>query len=230
MQLAVKPEPALASELGAGIVFQAMTGDGRQRSDEELVIAAQNGEPCALGELLGRHEKMLCCFARRYTANVDEAHDLVQEAMLLAFRNIGRFRRECRFVTWLYSIVINQALSNKRREKHIRWINLDEQGAEGARFNMRSLRDMRRNPEEECSHRELRSLLRREALKLHPKYRFILLACDLDDCSLKGVAHALGMRLGTAKSRLHRARWSLSEAIKKSGTTGTYIRTGLHGD
>ncbi len=229
MQLAVKPEPAPASELGPGIVLQAITGDGRQRSDEELVIAAQNGEPCALGELLGRHQKMLCCFARRYTANVDEARDLVQEAMLLAFRSIGRFRGECRFVTWLYSIVINQAFSNKRREKHIRWINLDEQENKGTRFCMRSLRDMRRNPEEECSHRELRSLLRHEALKLHPKYRFILQACDLDDCSLKDVAHALGMRLGTAKSRLNRARSSLSAAIKKSGAVGTCIRTGRHG-
>lgn len=224
MQLAFKPEPALASELSPGTVLQDITGDGRQRSDEELVIAAQNGEPCALGELLGRHQRMLYCFARRYTANADEAHDLVQEAMFRAFRNIGRFRRECRFVTWLSSIVINQALSNKRREKHIRWINLDEQENEGTRFCMRSLRDVRQNPEEEYSHRELLSLLRREALKLHPKYRFILQACDLDDRSIKEVARTLGMRVGTAKSRLHRARWSLSAAMEKSGTVDADIR------
>ncbi len=149
--------------------------------------------------------------------------------MLRAIRNIGRFRGESRVVTWLNSIVINTALSNKRREKHICWIALDEHEGEAARFCMRSLPDVRRNPEEDYSHREIRGLLRRETLKLHPKYRFILKACDLDDCSLEQVAQSLGMHLGTARSRLHRARWSLSAAMKKSGAVGTNIRTGRHG-
>jgi RNA polymerase sigma-70 factor (ECF subfamily) len=171
---------------------------------------------------------MLYCMARRYTANADEAHDLVQEAMLRAIGNIGRFRRESRFVTWLNSIVINAALSNKRREKRISWINLDEQEGEETRFCMRIIRDVRRNPEEEYSHRELRGLLRSRVMKQRPKDRFILKACDLDDCSLEQVAQSLGIHLGAAKSRLHRARRSLSTAMKKSGAAGINIRTGQH--
>jgi RNA polymerase sigma-70 factor (ECF subfamily) len=229
MQLQYKPEMAVASELSPDISLQAIIGDGRQRSDEDLVIAAQNGESCALGELLGRHEKMLYCVARRYTANVDEAHDLVQETMLRAVRNIHSFRRESRFVTWLNSIVINMAISNKRREKKIRWIPIDEHAGEETRFCMRSLRDMRRTPEEDYSHRELRGLLQREVSKLLPKHRFILKACVLDDCSIKEVAHSLGMNLGTARSQLHRARWSLSAAIKKSEAVSTHIRIGQPG-
>jgi|SRR5208282_5763399 len=229
MQLAWKPEPPLASELSPGTLLQVIEGGGCQRSDEELVIAAQDGESCALGELLGRHQKMLYCIARRYTASADEAHDLVQETMLRAIRNIGRFRRESRFVTWLNAIVINKALSNKRRDKHFRWIYVDELEGEETRFSMKSLRDVRRNPEEDYSHRELHGLLRREALKLHPKYRFILKACDLDNCPIEEVARSLGMHLGAAKSRLHRARLSLSAAMKRSRAVGTNIRTGRHG-
>jgi RNA polymerase sigma-70 factor (ECF subfamily) len=228
MQLTCKPELAFAGELSAGALLQATKGCGRQRSDEELVIAAQKGDSCALGELFGRHQRMLYCFARRYAANADEAHDLVQEAMLRAFRNIGRCRRESRFFTWLTSIVINTAISNKRREKHIRWIDIDEREGEETRFCAKNLRDVRRNPEEDYSHRELRGLLRREALKLHPKYRFILKACDLDDCSIEEAAQSLGMHLGAAKSRLQRARGSLSEAMKKAGVVGRGIRTGRH--
>jgi RNA polymerase sigma-70 factor (ECF subfamily) len=224
MQLAFKSEAAQAGEVSPGTFLQAIEGGGRQRSDEELVIAAQNGESCALGELLGRHQKMVYCFARRYAADADEAHDLVQETMLRACRNIGRFRAESRFATWLNSIVINAALSNRRRDKHVRWIPLDEQEGEEVRFRIASLRDLRRNPEEDYCHRELHGLLRREALKLHPKYRFILKACDFDDCSIKQVAHSLGMDLGTAKSRLHRARKGLSAALKKSGAVDTKIR------
>jgi len=227
--LACTPDPALAGELSPGTLLQVIEGGGRQGSDEELVIAAQNGESCVLGELLGRHQKMLYCVARRYTANAEEAHDLVQETMLRAIRNIGRFRKESRFASWLTAIVINAALSNRRREKHIRWINLDEQEGEETRFSMESLRDARRNPEEDYSHRELHGLLRREALKLRPKYRFILKACDLDECSIDEVARSLGMRIGAAKSRLHRARVSLSAGMKRSRAVGANVRTGRHG-
>jgi len=229
MQLACSLEPTLADDLNPIPMLQAIEGDGRQHSDEELVIAAQNGDSCALGELFGRHQKMLYRLARRYAANADEAHDLVQETMLRAIRNIGGFRGESRFATWLNSIVINTAFSNKRRGKSIRWIYLDQRQGEETRFCVSNLRDVRGNPEEDYSRRELRGLLRRETLRLHPKYRFILKACDLDDCSIKEVAHSLGMHVETAKSRLHRARLSLSAAIKKSGAAVTAIRTGRHG-
>lgn len=230
MQLDCKQERALASS-SPGILLQDTNGGLRQRSDEELVIAAQNGESYALDELLGRHQKMLDCVARRYTANADEARDLVQEAMLRAFRNIAKFRRESRFTTWLHSIIINTALSNKRREKHFCWIALDEHKGEETRFCVKSIPDMRRNPEEDYSHRELRDLLQRKALKLRPKYRFILMACDLDECSIKQVAHSLGMDIGAAKSRLHRARRSLSEAMNRSGAVGSvHSKGGMEAD
>jgi RNA polymerase sigma-70 factor (ECF subfamily) len=85
---------------------------------------------------------------------------------------------------------------------------------------------VRRNPEEYYAHRELRNLLRREALKLPPKYRCILEACDLDDCSISQIAQSLGIRVATVKSRLHRARASLSKAMKKSGAVSANIRRG----
>jgi RNA polymerase sigma-70 factor (ECF subfamily) len=216
MQLECKPVE-LPKEVSPGAVFHSKDGGDGQCSDEELVIAAQNGESCALGELLNRHRKILFCVARRYTANADEAHDLIQEAMLRAVRNITRFRGECRFLTWLNSIVINTARSQKRKEKNVRWINLDEKNEEDARFCVRSLRDLSRNPEEEYSHRELRGLLRRAARRLAPKDRFILKACDLEDSSIKEVARSLGLHLCAANSRLHRARWRLSVAVKKTG-------------
>jgi DNA-directed RNA polymerase specialized sigma24 family protein len=88
---------------------------------------------------------------------------------------------------------------------------------------------VRRNPEEDYSHREIRGLLRNEALKLRPIDRFIWKACDVDDCSIKKVAGALGMNPGAAKSRLGRARVRLSAAMKKTGAVGANIRMAHHG-
>jgi len=228
MQLECKPEQTLECEPIIGTLRLSIDGGDHPRSDEELVIAAQNGVSGALGELLVRHQKMLLRVARRYTATAEEAHDLVQEAMLRAIRNIGRFRGESRFVHWMNTIVINTALSQKRKERRIHWVNLDEQEDGDARFCVRCLQDGRRNPEEDYSHRETRALLRRETMNLPPKYRSILKACDLDDSSIKEVAHSLGLRLGAAKSRLFRARWSLSVAMKKSGAVRSKVCTERH--
>lgn len=225
MQFVYKTDLELANELIFGTVSQTIEPCSRPRSDEELVIASKNGESCALGELLVRHQKMMFCVARRYTESTDEAHDLVQETMLRATRYFGQFRGESRFTTWLNSIVIHTAISDIRRERHIRWVNLDEQEEEETRFCLRSLQDARRNPEEDYSHRETRHLLQREAMKLPPQYRFILTACDLDGYSIKDVAQALGLHLGAAKSRLRRARWCLSAAMEKSGATRPRVRT-----
>lgn len=194
-----------------------------QRTDEELVIAAQSGESRALDELLGRHRNMLYGFVRRYTANPDDAQDLVQEALFRAFINIGKFRGESRFTTWLHSIAFNEALMNKRREKRVRWIYFDEEKEEGERNCMRNLPDTRQTPEEDYADRELRILLRKEARKLPARYGSVLQAsdfCDLDHCSMKDAARSLGVRLGTFKTRLHRARKQLSAAIQKSRVAG----------
>jgi RNA polymerase sigma-70 factor (ECF subfamily) len=218
MQVVRIPELAHVTELSPGTLAQGIQGGERQLSDEELVFAAQNGNSHALGELFGRHQKMLYNLARRYVANSEEAHDLVQETMLRAWRNIGSFRGESRFASWLGAIVINAALCSKRREKHIQWICIDEREAEENRFCIKRLQDVRRNPEQTHLYNELRRVLQREIQRLHPKYRLVLQAYVFDESSIEQVAHSLGITPSAAKSRLHRGRRSLSAALRSSGS------------
>jgi hypothetical protein len=84
-------------------------------TDDELVIAAQNGTSAAAGELLSRHRPFLYKKIRRLTASTEEAEDAVQEALLRAYVNIGRFRRESKFSSWLIAIGINSVFF--RQEK-----------------------------------------------------------------------------------------------------------------
>jgi RNA polymerase sigma-70 factor (ECF subfamily) len=230
MQMVCKKDHESETEDKTECVPCAAVGAGQQRSDKELVIAAQNGELFALEELFSRHQKRVYYHARRYTANADEAHDLVQETLLRAFRNIGRFRWEARFSTWLNTIAFNTALSIKRREKHCHWVVLDELEGNENRFCITSLREVRWNPEEEYSQRERHSLLRSGVMKLRPKDRFILNACDLNECSIEEYARSQGIQPGAAKSRLLRARWRLSAAMKDFRSIGAGVRIGRHGE
>jgi|SRR5208337_4791621 len=230
MQPERKPKLALVTEAGCGLQYLDAEGGGWRRSDEELVIAAQGGESSALDELLSRHRSMLYCFASRIAATADEADEAVQETMFRAFKNIGKFRGQSRFATWLVAIVVNAAISIRRKEKGIHWVYLDEQYADDARNCIRSLRDMCPNPEDQYSRRELRSLLRREIGKLHPKYRFILQACDLNECSIEQAAQTMGITLAAAKSRLHRARRGLRTASRKYGAQLSFMRGDMASD
>jgi hypothetical protein len=78
MQLACKRGLALASELSPGPLLQAKDGGGWQRSDEELVIAAQNGESRALDELFGRHQNVLYCVVRQVAAQTQHLWRMVK--------------------------------------------------------------------------------------------------------------------------------------------------------
>jgi RNA polymerase sigma-70 factor, ECF subfamily len=184
-------------------------------SDDELVAAAQDGKSCAMEELLQRHRPTVYRAVRRFANTPEEADDLAQETMMRAFLNIGRFRREARFSSWLVAIAINASLSLKRKTSSIHWLYLDEPKAYEDGEMSFVLPDHRPTPEQEYIRRELRSLLRHEVSKQHPKYRTILRTCDLNDRSIDEAAHELGISRTAAKSRLHRARKMLTSTFRK---------------
>jgi RNA polymerase sigma-70 factor (ECF subfamily) len=188
-------------------------GDPQGCADDELVIAAQNGVSSAVNELLTRHRNLLRGAVRRLTANADETEDVVQEAMLRAFVNIGRFRKEARFSSWLVAIGINSALSSRRRSGRAEWISLEETEEPLRRKQSRELRDTRPTPEQECLDRELHELVQQEIRKLPRPYRSVLLTRSLDESSIDESAHALGITDAAVKGRLWRARLMLSKAL-----------------
>jgi RNA polymerase sigma-70 factor (ECF subfamily) len=211
------------------IVFRRGSPAPHTRSDEELFAAAQRGISSALEELLTRHRMTIYRTARRYVKSAEDADDLVQETMLRALVSIGKFRSEARFSSWLVAIVINAALSRKRKSNHFHWIYLDEiQESEDRRWSW-VLPDSRPNPEQEYLRRELRILLRREVSRQHRKYQFILQACDLDESSIEEVAQVLGITHTAVKSRLHRARRMLSSVLRRHGAPRTPRDTGRVG-
>jgi RNA polymerase sigma-70 factor (ECF subfamily) len=185
-------------------------------TDEELVIAAQNGAASALEALLARHRRFVYGKARRLAGSVEEAEDLVQETMVKAFLNIGNFRREARFSSWLIAIAINASISMKRKRGPIQWIYLDDLKEPCNQGFAWHLCDDQPTPEQECLRQERRDILRREMLKLHPKYRFILHARDIDESSIEEIARVLGITHRAAKSRLHRARVMLCGSLERN--------------
>lgn len=188
------------------------------RSGEQaLVSAAQAGMTEAMDELLLRHRTALYRAARRFTRTHEDAEDLVQDAMLRAFVNVRKFRKECHFATWLIAIVNNAALSMKRKGKNTYFVSLDSRHEEPAGLNRWDIPDVCLNPEDEVMQRELLAFLQTVLLRQSRTHKAILERCVFDEVRIAEAASSLGLTIGSAKSSLYRARRRVSESFERRG-------------
>jgi RNA polymerase sigma-70 factor (ECF subfamily) len=178
--------------------------------DGALVACAQSGDREAFEELVRRHADRLYAVVRRLGLSPEAAEEVTQEAFLRAWRGTGSFRGQARFLTWLYRIGVNEA---KRRLEHepgrALLGSLDEDRAAEPS-------DVRDEPHARVTQAELRGALADAVRALPPKYRAPLILRDIENLSTADAAAILGLGEAAFKSRLHRARVAVREAIESS--------------
>ena len=104
-------------DMGLAIPLETGASKSATKSGEEfsLIRNAQAGDRMAFEELVRRHDREVLRLAQSLMRSPEDARDVYQESFLRAYRNIGRFRFECSFYTWLYRIVTNVCLDAMRR-------------------------------------------------------------------------------------------------------------------
>jgi RNA polymerase sigma-70 factor, ECF subfamily len=186
-------------------------------SEQALIAAAQAGISDAMDELLVRHRRSVYRAARRFTKSHEDAEDLVQDAMLRAFVNVGKFRHESHFATWLIAIVNNAGISMKRKGKGVSWLSLDSRKNELGRMSNWDIPDGRLNPEQEIVRQELLAILQTVLLRQSRTHQTILEQCVFNEARIGEVASSLRLTIGSAKSSLYRARRRVVDSFPKRG-------------
>jgi RNA polymerase sigma-70 factor (ECF subfamily) len=143
--------------------------------------------------------------ARRIVRSAEDAEDVTQEALLLAYRYRESFRGTSRYRTWLYRIAATTALGHLRRQRRSR-LKLEESAIEAAV-------DPAKPSDALIAEAEERDLVRRALVELTPSYRKILLARAND--TEAEVAKQLGLTVGNVKVRAHRARKQLRATLDR---------------
>src|SRR3984957_7594314 len=108
-----------------------MQGPWSEMSERELATLIALGDGEAFAVVFRRYEQKLIRIAARMTGNVNDAEDVVQNALLNAYKGIDTFRFSSSLSTWLTRIVINCALMEHRRTKHRAWLSLDAANEDG---------------------------------------------------------------------------------------------------
>lgn len=195
----------------------------------ELLARAREGDREVYCELAANYEQRLFQQAVGLCRDPATAEDLVAETLIEAWKSLSRFNGTCRFSTWLYAILLHrfQKLSRRARSRPVPLASL-RAGEAGERESLlERLPDAQLLPADALLQKELAAQLG-EAVELLPrKHQQVVRLRFNEGASLPEIAGALGLSVGTVKSRLHHALEKLRQMktimnlSKESGDTGT---------
>lgn len=168
-------------------------------SDNSLLAAHVHGDPEAFNELVRRHRDRLWAVALRTTRNPEDAADAVQDALISAFRNAASFRGQAAVTTWLHRIVVNACLDLARRRASRSSVPLREEEA----FQPP-------DPRDRIAERELGLAIEEALGRLPLDQRAAIVLVDVQGFPVADAAEALGVPIGTIKSRCARGRARLA--------------------
>jgi RNA polymerase sigma-70 factor (ECF subfamily) len=174
--------------------------------DAGLIESVLQGRTDAFGELVGPHLLSLTRFARMRLRNDVEAEDAVQQAVLQALYNLGQFRRQASFKTWISKITFNEIL-HVRRGKAIASVKPLHQ------IGIDKLADPQSLPDMQLQKRQEAASLHRALARLPEKYRLVIELRDLRELSIAATARSLSLTASAVKTRHHRARKLLLRAL-----------------
>ena len=190
------------------------------RTDNDLVKAAQSGDHEAFAELCLRHAHVVRQKILAIVRHQEDAEDALQETLLRAYANLGKFRRSCKFSTWITAIGINAALMVIRKRKTSREADMVLDGIEGSTWNVA---DHAPDPERCVAKGQIILFLRKKLQALPPKMQEVVTSYYGDENSLQEAAEALGISVAAVKSRLLRGRRSLRSSFERKGLLGLQL-------
>ncbi len=162
-----------------------------------------------------KHRAKLLLLARRTTSGREEAEDIVQEALLKAFRALPRFRGDSRMDTWLHTIVRNAAIEYLRNRKGKVELPLEPFRSQDNDMPVREFADPGRTPEEWYERNEFERMFESAMNDLTSLNRVAIQMCVLEELPHRLVANNLDVNVATLKSRIFHGKLMLKKAVTR---------------
>ncbi len=185
--------------------------------DAEFIEKLISGDAEAFDRLVTEYSAGIYSTLLRLTENAEEAADLTQETFLNAFKAVGKFRGESGIKTWLYRIAINRSRNRFRwwkSRRRSKTISIDSVNGPDDRPLHETLAGKTPDPETEAISSERKHQLRKALATLPEIFREAVILRDIEGFSYEEIAEALGINVGTVKSRIARGRGELAKRLE----------------
>lgn len=179
-----------------------MTDQGHEPTDERLITAILAGDDEAFATLVGRYKRRVLGIAARFARHDQELDDVAQEVFVKAYQNLGKYRGDAPFEHWLSRIAVRACydlLRSTRREREHRSLDGMEIGV--------------------TDHREAdraREVLEWALSQLAAPERLVITLLELEEKTVREVAHLTGWSEANVKVRAYRARQKLKTILEAS--------------
>jgi len=186
---------------------------------EQAVQLLRRGDDAALEQALALLQNTVFSFSMRVCGHREDAEDTMQEVLLKSVPHLPKFDSPKALVVWLYKVAKNRCLMSRRRSKFAPnpELSLDELMPDRKELEQLGT-DGSINPEAFAIRSEEAGRLRDAIQRLPPQYRIVLVLRDMEGLTDEEVAEITGLRSGTVRVRLHRARLFVRKELMKTWT------------
>jgi RNA polymerase sigma-70 factor (ECF subfamily) len=173
-----------------------------EQTDIQLVEKCLKGDDSAFEKLVERYQLPMYRTAAGIVDSPDQAKDVTQNGFIKAWKKLDSFNSDYRFFSWLYRIIINEALNHCRgNDKTV---------------TLSSVVTNETTPHQKVVTAEETSQVKKAIQQLKPHYRTVIHLRHFEELSYKDIASVLDIEPKTVKSRLYTARSNLREIISDS--------------
>ncbi len=183
-------------------------------TDEELMLRVQDGEKACYDVLVRRYKMRLFNFILRMVGQPDVAEEIAQDAFVRAYIHADKYRTIAKFSTWLYTIATNLVRNRFRKKKRTPLILSLFYKSDDDDEHTFEIADTAPNPEELAVNRDLEELIAEASAQIPEKYRIPFLLREVNQLSYEEIRAVTGLKLGTVRSRINRARGHFRRIIE----------------
>lgn len=182
-------------------------------TEQEYVKQARAGDDNAFANLVESYQTAIYNLCYRMLGDSGEAEDAAQEAFLRAYNQLGTYDPTRPFKTWLFAIASHHCI-DRLRKRRLTWLSLEDENLPPHP----ALQEPSAGPEEQSIRHEQREGMQALLAQLAPEDRSVIIMRYWYDLSYEEIADATRSTVSAVKSRLHRARGTVAEMIKKSSS------------
>ena len=185
---------------------------------QEAAELARRGGPEGLARALALLQETVFSFSMKVCGHREDAEDTMQETLLRVQPMLKKIASPRALAVWLYKVARSRCLMSRRRSKFAGGPDLSLEALMPEREDLEALAAEReKDPERSLLRRESQAAVRAAVDKLPPEYRLVLVLHDMEELSTEEVAKISGLRPGTVRVRLHRARLFLRNELARPG-------------